>query len=232
MPDVDGFTIENGILKKYNGTESHVTIPKGVTDIGDSAFWGCGSLAEVTIPSSTISIGSSAFGSCHSLTGVTVPEGVRRIGAYAFSHCENLTRVTIPKSVEYIGEAAFYGCKMLKTLRVNKDNPVYCSASGLLLADGGKTLIFCPAKTTDAVIPDSVTHIGKGAFENCDRLKTVTIPSSVTDIDHYAFVDTRYGSVVRIDRSRSIVIIGEKDSYAKQFALGRGIAFKAKRLRK
>ena len=84
----------------------------------------------------------------------------------------------------------------------------------------------------DLTIGSHVQSICSSAFARCSSLENVEIPSSVTDIDHYAFVDTRYGSVVRIDRSRSIVIIGEKDSYAKQFAIGRGIAFKAKRLRK
>ena len=38
-----------------------ITIPDGVTTIGDNAFNDCSSLATITIPDSVTSIGSSAF---------------------------------------------------------------------------------------------------------------------------------------------------------------------------
>lgn len=37
MPDND-FIIENGVLKKYNGTDINIVIPEGVTEIGSLAF--------------------------------------------------------------------------------------------------------------------------------------------------------------------------------------------------
>lgn len=36
----------------------------------------------------------------------------------------------------------------------------------------------------DVVIPDSVTSIGEYAFYGCTSLTSITIPDSVTDIDH------------------------------------------------
>ena len=35
------FLIENGVLKKYNGTSSKVVIPRTVTPIGEKAFMEC-----------------------------------------------------------------------------------------------------------------------------------------------------------------------------------------------
>jgi hypothetical protein len=43
-----------------------VTIPSGVTSIGDSAFSGCTGLTSVTIPDSATSIGGYAFFDCAS----------------------------------------------------------------------------------------------------------------------------------------------------------------------
>lgn len=41
-------------------------------------------------------------------------------------------------------------------------------------------------------IPQGVTRIGYGAFYHCDNLTDVNIPSTVSDIDNYAFVNTPY----------------------------------------
>ena len=41
MENNQDFVIENGILKKYTGPGGDVIIPKGVTEIGSSAFDGC-----------------------------------------------------------------------------------------------------------------------------------------------------------------------------------------------
>ena len=64
MSSASDFIIENGVLKKYVGPGGDVTIPEGVTSIGDGAFRCCESLKSVTIPDSVTSIGNGAFGWC------------------------------------------------------------------------------------------------------------------------------------------------------------------------
>ena len=41
---------------------------------------------------------------------------------------------------------------------------------------------------TEAIIPDSVTSIISGAFWDCKRLKSITIPDSVTEISGEALL--------------------------------------------
>ena len=98
------------------GSLTSVTIPEGVTSIGDSAFCGCRSLTSVTLPESVTSIGNYAFEGCSSLTSVTIPEGVTSIGSSAFIDCQSLTSVTIPESVTSIGSSAFSSCVSLTSV--------------------------------------------------------------------------------------------------------------------
>ena len=88
----DGRTLIAGV----NGLAS-VTIPDGVTSIGDGAFRGCSGLASVSIPNSVTNIGNSAFSSCTNLTSVTIPNSVTNIHPWAFFGCDNLSSVDVLK---------------------------------------------------------------------------------------------------------------------------------------
>ena len=52
------FIIENGVLVDYTGSGGHVTIPEGVTKIGDEAFENGSNLQSVSIPDSVTEIGT------------------------------------------------------------------------------------------------------------------------------------------------------------------------------
>ncbi|MBR4770005.1 MAG: leucine-rich repeat protein, partial [Clostridia bacterium] len=180
------FVIKDGVLEKYNGTETGVVIPEGVTSIGTSAFLFCSGLTSVTIPQSVTSIGGSAFSLCRGLTSVTIPKGVTSIGFRAFYGCSGLTSATIPSSVKSIGNWAFSDCSGLTSITVAKGNPVYHSANNCLIETESKTLI---AGCKASVIPNdgSVTSIGYSAFYGCSGLTSINIPNSVTSIEGWAF---------------------------------------------
>lgn len=110
------FTIENGVLKKYNGSGGSVTIPNGVTAIGDYAFERCNTVTSIILPSSLTSIGSSAFARCANLTNINLPNSITYIGSLAFEWCPNLTNVVIPGSVISVGDFAFNMCSKLSSV--------------------------------------------------------------------------------------------------------------------
>ena len=174
----------------FHGCDSlaNVTIPNSVTSIGRYAFLGCLYLTNVTIPNGVTSIEYGAFDSCASLTNVTIPNSVTSIGGGAFSGCNGLVSVTIPNSVTGIGEAAFASCTSLTSIKVDSGNTAYKDINGVMFNKAGTLLHTYPAgKTGSYAIPNSVTGIGKGAFEGCSGLTGVTIPDGVTSIGVYAF---------------------------------------------
>ena len=101
-----------------------VVIPSSVTNIGNSAFAGCGSLASVDIPSSVTSIGENAFEKCTSLTNVVIPNYVTSLKEKTFYGCTGLHRVTIGSGVQSIAETAF-----AKDYRYNGYNYYYTRLS-------------------------------------------------------------------------------------------------------
>lgn len=163
-----------------------ITLPNGVTVIGGYAFYDCSSLTDIVVPDSVASIGGYAFYNCSSLTGITIPEGVTGIGDMAFSGCSSLTDITVPDSVKQIGKGVFYGCTKLVTVKLG--NNVTELLSYNINYSGSVYGFFggCSALTS-VTIGNGVKIIGDRAFFNCSLLKSIIIPDSVTSIGRYAF---------------------------------------------
>jgi hypothetical protein len=93
-------------------------------------------LTDITIPDGVTSIGDYAFSSCTSLTDITIPNGVTSIGDYAFSRCTSLTDITIPNSVTSIGNWAFWGCGNLTIYgNIGSYAQTYAEENGIPFAD-------------------------------------------------------------------------------------------------
>ena len=176
-----------------------VIIENGVISIGNYAFSYFGSLTNVTIPNSVTSIGYDAFNYCKSLTSVTIPDSVTSIGEVAFSSCTSLTSVTIPNSVTSIGDCAFEDCYFTFENFVNNSNVELNDSSKPMIVDTDdkgiciKNNVLVKMRPAYAIgevtIPNTVTSIGDGAFDNCESLTSVAIPDSVTSIGSGAFYD-------------------------------------------
>ena len=105
------FQIENGVLTKYTEENSvtEVTIPDGVTKIGDKAFGHCTGLKSIEIPEGVEKIEDETFLGCISLENVSLPEGLKAIGDDVFRNCYHLN-IEMSNSVKSIGNRAFDGC--------------------------------------------------------------------------------------------------------------------------
>ena len=155
-----------------------ITLPKGMTSIGDNAFWGCTALTSVSLPEGMTSIGSYAFSGCAALTSISLPEGLTKIGERAFASCRALTSISLPEGLTKIEERAFIECYALTSISLPKG----------LTSIGVSAFESCKALTSIS-LPEELTSIGDATFWGCTALKSISLPKELTSIGHYAFQD-------------------------------------------
>lgn len=164
---VSGVSGRQTALTTYEVPEEHMeagdTVALPVTEIGDSAFYGCAYLAKVTLPDSITRIGNLAFALC-GFTHFTIPDSVTEIGYSAFGMCSSLREITVPASVTELGEKAFMGCSRLETAVVEanvtelKNETFYNSVA----ADAGNT--YYNTALTKVYLPATMQKIEKSAL--------------------------------------------------------------------
>lgn len=177
-----------------------VTLGTGISVIPQGAFEGCSRLKAVTIPQNVTTIGNGAFKDCSRLESVTFNEGLVKIDSYAFERTA-LTEVTIPASVSQ-GGCAFSGCQSLKTIRLTEGAtalpPALCQYTAVETAVIPEGITELPAdffrncqKLTSVSLPSTLRTIKSNAFNGCTALNNVDIPQSVKTIESSAFRDTK-----------------------------------------
>lgn len=185
-----------------SGIES-CDLPSTVRSVGAKAFCQCRNLVRVSLDDALEAIGDEAFAFTH-LEALELPRGLRRIGA------------------DIVNDAPLSVCGPQRTLALCPDNPRFAlDADGGLYErrdDGSLELVWLfrgatsyralPGTTAvrsgasrrnsrlrSLELPEGVLSIGDSAFESCDALASVKIPSTLRDLGAHAFEGTAIESI-------------------------------------
>ena len=197
-----------------------VTFPDSFYNVGSNAFYGCTGLTAVYTGSAAAWC-SIRFENRYSnpsyyagviyidgkaVSELVIPEGVGIIGDYAFVNNRSLISVKIAKDITYIGVNAYFDCSNLKNVYI-EDIAAWCT---IQFDDNpleyASNLYVDNELIEKLVIPEGVTSIVGGAFQNCANLVEVEISSGVTSIGSSAFINCINLTDVKI--SDSVTNIG------------------------
>ncbi|MCC8169105.1 MAG: leucine-rich repeat protein [Oscillospiraceae bacterium] len=103
----------DGVLYKYNGTKTDVTVPETIdgitiTEIDADAFSASG-ITSIILPDTVTSVYYYAFDECAALKSVTLSSGMTSLFDI-FTGCTALERVYIPSSITTIEDGIFADC--------------------------------------------------------------------------------------------------------------------------
>ena len=135
------------------------------------------------------SIAAGAFAGQALIENATLPEGLASLGDGAFADCVSLETVHVPAGVTEVGENPFAGCENLRMLDLADAQAYLTLVNGVLFGDGGRRLVFCPGllPMERYAVPEGTERIDARAFSHCNRLLSVAVPDSVTEIGPDAF---------------------------------------------
>ena len=201
------------ILTKYNPdkkTDGHITLPSGITAVGERAFYDCAEIRSVAMPDTVVSIGASAFygctglaeihlsrglksigsfafNNCRSLTDIDLPEGLETLSTYAFEGCSSVTSLTLPTSLRYISDACFQGMTSLTEFKMEEGGRGFTVRDGVLYSADMTALIRYPTgrEEDEFTLPRGVKVLSESCMSGAD-LSRIALPPELESIHSFA----------------------------------------------
>ena len=222
------------------GYSGSLTLPEGVTKVGDGAFSGISGLTSVDLTGVTavgayafsgsgltslvlpdgITVGEGAFKNCKNLTSVDFGS-LTAVPAYAFQNCTSLTSVNLA-GMTTVGDGAFSGSGLTSVTAdnlVNVGKEAFSSTklssvnfgSVATLGDGA----FAGIAPLTSVTLGGVTEMGRGVFENSPRIESVTFGDGTLVVGDYAFgaVNSERTALTSVSLPDSLESVGDYAFY-------------------
>ena len=211
-------TIPAYICKNMSKLDT-IVLPSSVRSLGISAFQYCTSLKSINLPVTQKILPANFLEGCTALESITLPATLTTIRQYAFYGCTNLANVTLHEGIETIEQGAFYNCKLTnitipstvttigngafkgnpttsvtwlpKTCSTGTDDsaPFYSTSSKITSFTFGDSVQIIPAylcknmnKLDTIILPPTVTNIYRNAFMYCTALKSFTFPEGLVTV--------------------------------------------------
>ena len=153
-----------------------ISLPEGLSEVGNFSFYNCKNISTITIPSSVTRVGESAFARCKELQMVNFGNSIRTIENAAFMDCRKLKSINLPNNLTSIGMKSFYRCESITSVTI----PSSVTQMGVSVFAYCKSLVSANIKASIKALPEYT-------FYGCEMLSSVSLPDSTEDINTFSF---------------------------------------------
>lgn len=160
-----------------------------VVSIGNSAFCNDNNLVEIKFSNSLNKLGTNAFEKT-AITELTIPSAITSIPNSLCNNCGKLEKVVFKGNVTEVGDMAFNSCYELKNVvgagcikdvgffAFNENEQMKLDEIPKLENVGASAFAYC-ISVEFGRIGNSFKSLGANAFDNCEGITEVVVPSDV-----------------------------------------------------
>ena len=179
----------------FSNCKKLTTVPlDNINEYGSYAFYKC-SLPTINISSNCTNIGEYAFAYCKKLKNITIDVNSKYdLGQYCFASCTSLTNKDVESLVQKaftLSGYIFQGCTGITDIEVKRvwhnmfercTNLVHAIITGTGSSGNTGDEVFkgC-TKLQEVYLAPNTKKISEQIFYNCTALKTVSLPSTITE---------------------------------------------------
>lgn len=178
------------------------------------------SITSVSLPDGLTHIGDWAFAFCEKIGRVNLPASVKTVGTLAFGFCSGMQRVDVP-SVEYLARQVKFANSFSNPIKyahhfyVNDEEVTGTLTIPNTVTELGDYAFVGATEISKIEFPNTLTSIGEGSFMACSGLKDnfneFRFPASLLTIKKYAFMDCP--NITKVYAVPAIRTIGEQAFY-------------------
>lgn len=195
LPDNLPSTLQKRLIETMGGNCPEGNLPSDICN----AFGSCGGAQNVVLGDIPSSMETTAEGFAAYVTELVIPEGVTDLQRtytddinytfVVFPDFKNLKKITLPASMTTVPSHLL----CMDTWEVPYTDFEVVLSHGITKIGSSA---FAYSELSKITIPDSVVEIAYAAFECCEKLTEIEIPSSVTTIDGAAFMDSAIAKII------------------------------------
>lgn len=203
--DMADYTMNDGTLTRYKGTQENVILPPIVTSVASGCFDGT-AVKSINVNEGVLEIQAEAFKGATLLNTVNLPSSLTSIGSNAFVDTAietiNIDAMTPPTVLADTFTGLTKDCVINVSMYAEslyKADPVWSKFNIKAVSEfeiEGTVLVKYVGTSLDVVIPEGITVIGENAFSNSLIVK-VTMPKTLIEIQNNAFAQCT--SLITVD---------------------------------
>lgn len=207
--------------------DGNLVVPEKITAIGDYAFEGVSNMKSITIHDGVTGIGNYAFYGCGEVDSVIIGESVKTVGESVFAYCR-VENMVIKADFESVVGGGL-GCAV-EYLEATNNSYGYVAQSALVevVINGEGALVGGFNRANDlkkVTIGEGITKLSNEAFSSCEALTDIVLPSTIDEIETFAFVGCTLIENINFPASLRIIGGGAMDSTAWYKAQPDGVVY-------